>query len=121
MKNTIRVILDVIRWPFLSLWLKFSSRRIPILPGQVWYVPDAGAVLIRMTDKDNVYYTSLQSRFYENDSEIILKANRVEFLIHSSRYFEKVESQEKQENEGDAKNIVSIFDFKKPTSDYHEH
>lgn len=118
MKGTLRVISDILSWPFLSLWLKISSRKIPILPGQVWYVPDVGAVLIRMSDNDSVYYTALQSKFYENDSEMILKASRLEFLVHSNRYFEEPEVSEKQEK---SENIVSISDFKKPTSDNHEH
>jgi hypothetical protein len=118
LKDIFRIFSDILKWPFLSFWLKITAQRIHILPGQVWHVPGVGAVLIRMTDKRSVYYTSLESKFYENNSEIILKSERVEFLINSTRY-SSTSDEEPPQNE--PPNVLNIYDFKKGTSDKNEH
>ena len=106
--------LDILSYPFSRVWLRIASIRIPILPGQLWGVPGVGIVLIRMTDKSSIYYTALESKFYEGASEIILKADRIEFLTHCTRY-SGVNSEKDVEHseEIDGKNIVNMFDFKK--------
>lgn len=124
MKNTLKILSDIIKLPFLNAWLVLVSKRIPILPGQIWNVPGVGFVLIRMTDNQSIYYTSLESSFYEYSSEIILRASRVEFLIHSTKYSGVKENEENQndEKEKNDQNILNLFDFKrKKDDDNNEH
>jgi hypothetical protein len=114
LRKFLNMTLDILSYPFSRAWLRIISIRIPILPGQLWEVPGVGIVLVRMTDKDNIYYTAIESEFYEGSYEIILKANRIEFLAHCTRY-SGVNSEKENETseEIDDKNIVNMFDFKK--------
>ena len=71
MLNILRAIFDVVASPFVRSYLRQVALRTPIFPGQVWFLPMIGDVLIVGATDETVSYLCGESIYSTQRAEFV--------------------------------------------------